>query len=156
MSEVTCAMCGQVFDPSEYRTCAACPLKSGCQLACCPNCGFETVDPEQSVLARTFANLIGKGSQDKRQKMEKMNTLTNVALQFGTKLTELPVGAEAQILNFSQEISDERKAQLQAYGIVPGSSIRVKQHKPVTIIQVDHTELAFETELASTILLKNQ
>ncbi len=51
-SLVTCPMCGYRYDPKEHTGCASCPLNRGCQLVCCPNCGFETVDPERSVLAR--------------------------------------------------------------------------------------------------------
>jgi hypothetical protein len=45
-------MCGQRFDPAAHQTCGASPLQGGCQLACCPVCGFETVNPERSLLAR--------------------------------------------------------------------------------------------------------
>lgn len=52
MVNITCPMCGHTFDPDLHATCAACPLKKGCQLVCCPACGFETVNPQHSVLAR--------------------------------------------------------------------------------------------------------
>lgn len=66
MAEITCSMCGHTFDPVMHRGCAACPLQSGCQLACCPKCGFETVDPNQSILARAAARLFRISPQEKR------------------------------------------------------------------------------------------
>ena len=47
-----CPMCGWKFDPDEHRACNACPVNHGCQLVCCPSCGYQTVDPQQSGLAR--------------------------------------------------------------------------------------------------------
>lgn len=41
-----------MFDPVEHARCQSCPLHPGCQLVCCPNCGFETVNVEKSSLAR--------------------------------------------------------------------------------------------------------
>ena len=72
----------------------------------------------------------------------------------GQRLTGLSAGSKARILGFSPDISSDRKAQLQAYGVIPGNSLWVRQHKPVTVIQIDHTELAFETELADSIFLE--
>jgi hypothetical protein len=45
-------MCGQRFNPDEHGACGSCPLSPGCQLVCCPTCGFETVNPQRSTLAR--------------------------------------------------------------------------------------------------------
>ena len=162
MNEIICAMCGHTFDPAQHRGCAACPLQSGCQLACCPNCGFEAVDPSQSVLARAFAKFLGKLSREKPN-MQRMNmennsqpdlNLTESAITVGLQLTDLSVGSKARILDFSPDISTDRKAQLQAYGVVPGNSLWVRQHRPVTVIQIDHTELAFETDLANLIFME--
>jgi NMD protein affecting ribosome stability and mRNA decay len=35
-----CALCGARFQPSG-SVCAACPLSRGCDLARCPNCGYQ-------------------------------------------------------------------------------------------------------------------
>ena len=58
MAEITCSMCNHTFDPSEHLRCTECPIKKGCQLVCCPNCGFETVNLEQSSLVRFAFRLI--------------------------------------------------------------------------------------------------
>jgi len=49
--EMVCGMCGQRFNPDEHSACRRCPLAPGCQLVCCPTCGFESVNPQRSVLA---------------------------------------------------------------------------------------------------------
>jgi Fe2+ transport system protein FeoA len=162
MNEITCAMCGHTFDSAQHRGCAACPLQPGCQLACCPNCGYEAVDPSQSVLASAFANFLRKLSREKPN-MQGINTknksqpdpsLAKSTIAAGRRLTDLCAGSKARILGFAPDISIERKAQLQAYGVIPGNSLWVQQQKPVTVIQVEHTELAFETELADSIFME--
>ena len=54
---ITCPMCGQTFNPAEHRACQACPLQGGCQLVCCPSCGYELVDVQKSALAQLAARL---------------------------------------------------------------------------------------------------
>jgi Fe2+ transport system protein FeoA len=45
----------------------------------------------------------------------------------------------------------ERRAHLQAYGLVPGHCVRILQHSPVTIVQIEHMELALEGGLARQV-----
>jgi hypothetical protein len=60
---VTCMMCGYRFDPSQQTACKGCPVQSGCQLICCPACGFGTVDPSRSNLARLAGFLFSRGKK---------------------------------------------------------------------------------------------
>ncbi len=69
-------------------------------------------------------------------------------------LTELSPGTRARILGFNSDLSPERRAILQAYGVLPGGEMWVRQHNPVTVIQVEHTELALEADLANAILVE--
>jgi hypothetical protein len=56
MSElVTCSMCGYRFDPQAHLACQSCPVSRGCQVICCPSCGYQWADPRSSVLARFAA-----------------------------------------------------------------------------------------------------
>lgn len=64
-------------------------------------------------------------------------------------LLDVPVGHYARV----QEISSGL-LQLQAYGLIPGYWVRVQQHSPVTVIQIDHLELALENELARQVLIE--
>jgi Fe2+ transport system protein FeoA len=59
------------------------------------------------------------------------------------------------VVGFSGDFPAERRTILQAYGLVPNYKVRVLQHSPVTVIQVDNTELALEKELARGIQVKN-
>lgn len=68
-------------------------------------------------------------------------------------LADVPVGWQVKISGFSPGLSAERNAHLQAYGVVPGYWVRVVQHSPVTVIQVEHIELALERGLARKVLV---
>ncbi len=70
-------------------------------------------------------------------------------------LTDLETNSSAQIMGFAPSLSIKLKAHLQAYGIIPGNTLRVQQKRPVTVVQVEHTEIALESELAKTIYVKN-
>jgi Fe2+ transport system protein FeoA len=45
----------------------------------------------------------------------------------------------------------ERYAQLRAYGLAPGCQVFVLQHTPITVIRIDHLELALEHSLVKEI-----
>lgn len=47
---LTCPMCGHSFDPQAHPACPSCPINNSCTLACCPQCGYETVDPNRSTM----------------------------------------------------------------------------------------------------------
>lgn len=49
---VTCSMCGYRFDPQAHLACQSCPVNHGCQVVCCPSCGYQWADPQSSALAR--------------------------------------------------------------------------------------------------------
>ena len=64
-------------------------------------------------------------------------------------LLDVPVGHYARVQGLSSGMP-----QLQAYGLTPGYWVRVLQHSPVTVIQIDHLELALESELAGQVLIE--
>ena len=68
-------------------------------------------------------------------------------------LADLRPGQRARLLSFSPEIPPERLTQLQSYGLLPDCHIDVLQNWPVIVIQVEHTELAVENDLARQILI---
>lgn len=57
-------------------------------------------------------------------------------------------------MGFAEGFPPDRRAHLQAYGLVPDYTAKVLQQAPVTIVKIDHTELALENELAALILVK--
>lgn len=137
---ITCSMCGHQYDPSGHPTCEKCPLQFGCYLTCCPQCGYETVDPQRSTAARWLKRLLPTSPYDE-------------SLPQGSTLADVPPGCEAQVEAFDRQTPSRRKAHLQAYGVVPGHTVRVLQHRPVTVIKIEHLELALENELAKKILV---
>lgn len=58
------------------------------------------------------------------------------------------------MIGFAEGFPPDRRAYLQAYGLVPDYTARVLQQAPVTILKIDHTELALENELAALILVR--
>ncbi|HSV85112.1 MAG TPA: ferrous iron transport protein A [Levilinea sp.] len=69
------------------------------------------------------------------------------------RLDSAKPGARVVVLEFDR-IAANQKAHLRAYGLAPGREIRVLQQHPVTVVQVEHTELAFEKDIAGQILVK--
>jgi Fe2+ transport system protein FeoA len=70
---------------------------------------------------------------------------------FPNTLADVRPGEGAKLLGFAPDLPPERWAHLQAYGLVPGRLVRVLQHAPVTVVQVEHCEIALENELACQI-----
>lgn len=57
---MVCSLCGHKFDPSDNQACSSCPLNKGCQLVCCPSCGYEMVDVQQSGTVRMVRRLFSR------------------------------------------------------------------------------------------------
>ena len=70
-------------------------------------------------------------------------------------LADVPPGCQARIVSFSNAIPANRKEHLQAYGMVPGYLVRVIQQAPVTVVQIEHTELALESGLAREVQVED-
>ncbi|HEX2981716.1 MAG TPA: hypothetical protein VHO48_15755 [Anaerolineaceae bacterium] len=65
---MTCTMCGATFDPAENAACSTCPLHRGCQVVCCPNCGYTNINPDESRLVQWLHRL--QGDQRHAQRVE--------------------------------------------------------------------------------------
>lgn len=137
---ISCSMCGHRFNPEENRICDSCPMQSGCLLSCCPRCGFEVVDPYQSKVGRWLSRVLSLESGEKHGVPE-------------TTLVNISPGCLAKVTGFAKDTPPQRRAQLQANGVVPGHTVLVLQHKPVTVLEIDHLELAIEDELAEWIFV---
>ncbi len=70
-------------------------------------------------------------------------------------LADLHAGEQARILSFSPAMPPDRLAQLQSYGLLPDIQIVVLQSWPVFVVQVEHTELAVENDLARQISIRS-
>ena len=66
-------------------------------------------------------------------------------------LLDVPDGCQAVVKGFLHGMPAQRHAQLRAYGLAPGCPVIVVQHTPVTVIRIEHLELALEHGLAREI-----
>lgn len=143
-----CPLCGTVFDPTAQAACSSCPLKGGCTLVCCPNCGYTTVNPEESRLARWAERLIPRrrhrGRRGRRRNRPKGPRHRR------DSLADVSVGERARIRALGK-LPAARLQHLQAYGVTPGAVVRVLQQHPMTIFEVESTELALERPMARAI-----
>jgi Fe2+ transport system protein FeoA len=143
-------MCGQRYDPDQNLACRTCPMHQGCTLVCCPACGYQTVNPRRSKLVQLVQLILAPS---------KATRISGSGVE-GITLVEVPVGCEAKVVGFAADFPPDRKAHLQAYGLVPNYRVRVVQRSAVTIIRLDHIELALENDLARGInvqvMLNNQ
>jgi Fe2+ transport system protein FeoA len=71
-----------------------------------------------------------------------------------TTLADVPAGCSAKVVGFSVGFPLDRRAHLQSYGLVLNYPVQVVQHSPVTIVRLDHIELALENDLARGILVQ--
>lgn len=67
------------------------------------------------------------------------------------RLVEVHPGGRARVVGFSTELPEERRVRLQAYGLIPGEWLQVLQHSPVTIVQIENSELALEGDIARLV-----
>jgi Fe2+ transport system protein FeoA len=65
-------------------------------------------------------------------------------------LAEAQPGSHVQVLGYGP-LEKAQISRLQAYGLLPGRRVLVLQQSPVTIIQIEYTELAFEHEIARQV-----
>jgi len=66
-------------------------------------------------------------------------------------LADIPPGRRMRVMGFLPGLPAGRRAHMQAYGLVVGRLVQVLQHRPVTVVQIDHTELALEDDLADKV-----
>jgi Fe2+ transport system protein FeoA len=133
-------MCGRSFDPVAHAACESCPLHDGCSVVCCPACGYRTVDPGRSGIVRLGTRLAGRLRRSAWERPEQQRATA------GT-LADVPSGWRARVARLDG-LPAARQEYLQAYGVAPGRWLRVVQRTPVTVVRVEHTDLAFEPEIA--------
>jgi Fe2+ transport system protein FeoA len=143
-----CPLCGQAFDPAAHLACQTCPLHAGCRLVCCPSCGHTTVDQGQSRLVRWITALFDRVSAQE----DKPTTFQDA--EYGgaspRALADVRPGGRARVADVNALPAAQRQ-QLHGYGLLPGRVLRVTQRTPVTVVQIEHTELAIEPEVARAV-----
>ncbi len=150
-AQYACALCGHQFDVSGHVACKSCALHGSCEMICCPNCGYNTVELSGSRMAHvaawlfSSAGLLRKSSGGVLAETEIESRPDGVCT-----LAEVKPGSHARVVGFSQ-LTPVRCEQLRAYGLTPGRCVQVIQQSPETAVQVENTELALEAGLASKV-----
>ena len=120
------------------------------------------VDIRKSRLATFLARLVGRHAQPVQVNHEISQNYndcyygtinTKHILRNEYSIIDVPIGKVATIENISYKLDTAHVNRLHALGLTTGSQVTVLQHRPVTILQVDHLELALEHELARSILV---
>lgn len=155
IATIVCPLCATAFDSDERAACSACPLGKGCNLVCCPNCGTTMVDPRDSKVAGWMMKRIhkGRGGHRDRQPAGSRRAVSSVELHSPIPLTDAPIETEL-VVSEMQGLPPRRQRHLRSYGLAPGCRIRALSHNPLTVILIDHTELALENVLAQAILVQ--
>lgn len=73
-------------------------------------------------------------------------------LEKARTLAQAQPGKPVTISGFDK-LAPSHRQHLQAYGLLPGRTVQVLAQRPVTIVLVEQTELAFETEIAKQVLI---
>jgi len=134
-TQIACPMCGFLFDPEGQGHCSACPLAQGCHIACCPACGYQTPDVQQTLIGRWLS-----GGRRQRRRHGQHDAA-------GQTLADVPPGWCARIVGMNHG-PGLRRQRLRAYGLEASTRVRVLQQHPVTVVTIGETELALEADLA--------
>jgi thiamine biosynthesis lipoprotein len=78
---------------------------------------------------------------------------TPVAANGGDPLLALPAGAEASVESLGAGPAG-RLGRLSSYGLAPGARVRMVQHRPAVVIEIDGTRLAIERGIAARIRVR--
>lgn len=116
-------------------------------MVCCPACGHSFPDPSRSRLARWVSRLLAGPRAPLGIGPPSMG---NAVVPCGLTLRDVKAGCRACVLRLDG-VSPVRREQLEAIGLRAGRPVRVIQHTPVTVVEVDQTEIALERDLARGI-----
>lgn len=144
---MSCSLCGHRFGVAAAGSlCASCPVNQGCTIVCCPQCGHGNVDVAQSRLAGLFLSARRRWFDARRKRSGRPDWSVTIA--------DLAPGRAAIVTEFLPDIDAAAREHLTAYGMTRGAMLRVLRHKPVTVVQVDRSELAMEREIARSVAVR--
>ena len=166
---ITCVACGLTYTVSQGRdSCARCPLHEDCSTSCCPKCGTSNINPDKSRLARWLMRALRQAQGTKTPLaaplaapvaepveapvVEPACTEPVERVEARRTLASVQPGCDVLITGYGNLTGSQRQ-HLQAYGLTPGRRVRVLAQRPVTIVQVEQTELAFESGIAARVLV---
>ena len=111
--------------------------------------------PTKQTITRRFPMFLQNWFRNARSQKTSSNTDKIAQNPSDQTLADIKPGERAQVISFETQLPSSRRAHLIAYGLSPGYWVEVIQQSPVTIVQIDHTELALEKELAKDIIVSN-
>jgi Fe2+ transport system protein FeoA len=79
--------------------------------------------------------------------------LTGAAVQPCPTLASFPGGSQVRVTGFG-ELNAQYLQHLQAYGLLPGRTLKILAQHPLTIILAEQTELALETSVALQVFVE--
>jgi len=129
-----CPLCGYEAKAGEETICSRCPLGAGCNMLCCPNCGYRTLTPRRIRLRNRLLRRLRRGWRGGGVR----------------PLSACPLGQQVRVVAIASNDA-ARLERLSALGLVPGSTIVLKQRHPAYVVKVGGTELALDRELADCI-----
>ncbi len=159
-SMVCCPSCGHsTIDPGQSKLVSVASMLFPFQKS--------TTKPDKSI-----AQFFGAASPQKGEKSDQMalpmrNSSSPPKVHGGVNgisaeeppnltLADVSPDSRVQVAGFAGSIPPRRRARLQAYGLVPGYWVRVLQQNPVTVVQIEHIELALEDDLAREVLVRGE
>lgn len=137
-----CPLCGTDFEGADCHS--SCPMSHGCTMVRCPNCGYEFV--ESGKFADMLRRWIRRAPQPAAAKNEEVDNSV-------CRLIDLPVGASGPIA-FVAPTTASRLSRLAAFGLVPGSEIRLVSRHPAVVLQCGATSIAVEEEIGREIFVR--
>ena len=136
-----CPLCGIDF---EGATChSSCPMSHGCAMVRCPRCGYEFVES-------------GKFTDMLRRWIRRAPTPPPAPATHDEsvrRLIDLPPGTSGAIA-FVAPTTASRVSRLAAFGLVPGSEIRLVSRRPAVVLQCGATTIAVEEEIGREIYVR--
>ena len=105
------------------------------------------VDESKSRLAKLLRRLLPVGEAEERPAPPRRPGRSLVPL------AHVPEGMEAEV-SALEGMPPRRLARLSAFGLVPGSRVRVLQRRPAPVIRVGETELALGEEILAQIWVR--
>ena len=140
MKTYDCPLCGTDFEGANCHT--SCPMSNGCAMVRCPKCGYEFV--ESGKFADMLRRWIRRGPPPPAKEQSDKSVC---------RLIDLPVGASGPIA-FVAPTTSSRLSRLAAFGLVPGSEIRLVSRRPAVVLQCGATSIAVEEEIGREIFVR--
>lgn len=142
---MNCPLCGFEFEPDRSGCSTSCPFGSGCNLVCCPSCGYQGVDESRSRLASWAGRLFSLGRKPAAAPSpDSWGDGSRVSLSL------IEPGVDATVVDLAG-MPTARALRLGAFGLTPGAFVRIIQRTPVPVLRIGETDLGLEVGVLDQI-----